>query len=102
MIDEPMGQVAVPRDWTEPQPMEAVRESGYAVDVDDSPDGYHEHRAIVKCKVFDCTTTATQMITYEANARWPSGKILRGGVRVGVQICEEHFEDLVRGKDIML
>lgn len=66
------------------------------------PDGYREKRITPPCAAHDCDGPGTQLVVYEAIARWPSGRVLRGCVRVGVQVCEEHFEKLARGDDVIL
>jgi hypothetical protein len=87
--------ISEPENYTEAQTVQA--------DFDDiSHDAYHEKRILPKCAVHDCNGTGTELVLYESLARWPSGRPLRGGIRVGVQICEEHFENLARGEDITL
>jgi len=89
---------------SEPENYQTVRtEQMVPNDFDEiSHDAYHEKRIVPKCAVHDCNGTGTELVVYESLARWPSGRPLRGGIRVGVQICEEHFEMLTRGEDITL
>ncbi len=73
------------------------------VDPDEiSHDSYREKRIIPLCAAHDCDEAGTKLVLYESIARWPSGRVLRGCIRVGVQVCEEHFENLVRGEDVTL
>ena len=67
-----------------------------------SHDSYREKRIVPPCAAHDCDEAGTQLVLYEAIARWPSGRVLRGCVRVGVQVCEDHFEKLTRGEDVTL
>jgi hypothetical protein len=54
----------------------------------------------LQCIAHDCPNDGVQMVTYEVETRWPNGRRLMGSLQFDALVCEEHFENLVRGRNV--
>jgi hypothetical protein len=67
-----------------------------------SADGMNidQPKDFLKCIAHDCPNAGVQMVIYEVETRWPNGRRLMGSLQMEALACEEHFENLVRGRNV--
>jgi hypothetical protein len=66
------------------------------------PDAMHvdQPSKFTQCVAHDCPNAGVQIVIYEVVTRWPNGRQLVGCLQFEELVCEEHFELLVRGRNV--